>query len=239
VSTLAFPVTTVGISPALNFDVGGLRPRYDDHVATAVTVAGGSPISRIRASIQGCSLDWAADCTAHDVTLATPANTATVDLPAIIGAEGGRSVTVDLTIEGEDGSSAQQSITRDFWPADSGLGVACERRYNAGRLEITLSLVDEGLPIVPGSDPAVPYSLSDLFDVRWYIYQRGPFGWQPDETSSFWGQFVYDPPTLDVFDDGIYQVIVIGQLGFVDAIQAVSLTFDTTGAGPDLCTLAP
>lgn len=238
VSASAFAVDAIRVTPELNLATG-TRPRNDDNTTTLIAVEASEPMRRIRAEIVGCSTDWAADCNPVETVIdpGVVSFAAAVQLPAIAGSDPGRQVDIEVTVEGTDFSVARETVTADWWPADPGLEILCTRRQEADGLWIDLTLNDTGaLPINPGTGS--PYTIADMFDARWFVYQAGSGGWQPDESDSFRGTFVLNTPeSFRVGDEGAYQIVFVGQLGFVTPIQT-SLTFDTDGiAAPDLCPL--
>jgi len=239
VSATAFTVDRIRVTPELNLARDGLRPRYDANVTTLIAVEASEAIGRIRAEILGCSTDWAADCNPVETVIdpGVVSFAAAVQLPSITGSDPGRQVDIEVTVEGTDFSVARETVTVDWWPADIGLEIQCRRRQETNGLYIDLTLIDTGaLPLNPSTGD--PFTIADMFDARWFVYQANSVGWQPDESDNFRGTFVLNTPeSFHVVDEGLYQIVFVGQLGFVTPIQT-TLTFDTEGIrAADLCPL--
>jgi hypothetical protein len=78
-----------------------------------------------------------------------------------------------------------------------------------------------------------------MYDARFYVFQEGEeTGFALDETDSFQSHFILMQPTeFNLDDDGIYEMIFSGRLGFTVPIQT-GLLFDTIG-GPNDCSRQP
>ncbi len=232
-----FEITRVSIVPQLNLFTG-IRPYYTGDMAVGVFVESTEGMSSLQAEVLNCNPAEVADCT--PVSDTPPSATSwSLRLPGFTGSAGGTIFTVQVTAEGSGGQGDQQTVDFDVYPADPGLDVTCTKRYDSGSLYVAFTLVDNGnLPVDPSTGN--PYTLADMFDARYLLYQEGQStGFDLDETDSFRGTFFLEQPTeLNPDDDGIYEMIFTGQLGFVEPIQT-HLLFDTIGGDNDVCTLVP
>jgi len=146
-----------------------------------------------------------------------------------------------VTATGPGSDVDQQTVDLEVYPADPGLDVTCTKRYDSttGSLYVAFTLVDNGnLPIDPGTGS--PYTLGDMYDARFWLSQEGQeTGFALDETDSVRTGFTLIQLTeFNPDDDGIYEMIFSGQLGFVEPIQT-HLLIDTIGGDNDVCTLVP
>lgn len=227
-----FEITRVSLTPDVNV-LGGVRPRFTDDMAIDVVVETTEGMTSVQAEVVGCDLAQVSDCT--PVSDTPPSATSwSLRLPGFVGSASGTLFTVQVTAEGPGSEVDQQTVDLEVYPVDPGLDVTCTKRYDSGSLYVSFTLVDNGnLP--------TGYTLADMYDARFWLWQEGQAtGFALDETDSVRTGFTLIQPTeFNPNDDGIYEMVFSGLLGFVEPIQA-HLLIDTIGGGDDdVCTLVP
>ncbi len=179
-----FEITRVSLTPDVNV-LGGVRPRFTDDMAIDVVVETTEGMTSVQAEVVGCDPAEVSDCT--PVSDTPPSATSwSLRLPGFVGSASGTLFTVQVTAEGPGSEVDQQTVDLEVYPVDPGLDVTCTKRYDSGSLYVSFTLVDNGnLPI--------GYTLSDMFDARFYLWQEGQAtGFALDETDSFRGDFLLD-----------------------------------------------
>jgi cysteine-rich repeat protein len=221
-------------TPQVNI-IGGVRPRLDENSQIDVVVQATDTMSEIRAVIQNCDLFPSSLC--DPIVEAVPIRTRwSLRLPELTGGpepDGKRYEVLVSAYAQASAESASATIELDVYQPDPGLDVVCTKRYESGSLYVSFTLVDNGnLP--------PPYTLADMYDARFLIYQEGEeTGFALDETDSSRSDFILmQPAEFNPDDDGTYEMIFTGLLNFTVPIQT-NFLFDTIGGPDDVCTLVP
>ena len=205
---------------------GGLRPWFTNDMAVDVVVETTEGMTSVQAEIDGCDPALVADCNpVADTPLS--ATSWSLQAPGLLGRGNGDLFTVRVSAYGPGGQFAQQTVDLEVYPVDPGLDVTCTKWYDSGSLYVSFTLVDNGnLPIDPGTGS--PYTLADMFDTRFWLFQeREGSGFDFDETDPVFSGFILTQPTgFNATDDGRYELVFMGLLGFVEPIQA-HLLIDT------------
>jgi cysteine-rich repeat protein len=232
-----FEITNVYLTPDVNV-LGGVRPRFTSDMAIDLVVETSEGMTSVQAEVVSCDPAEVTDCNpVADNPLS--ATSWSLRLPGFVGSATGTLFTVQVTAQGSGGQVDQQTVDLEVYPVDPGLDVTCTKRYDSGSLYVAFTLVDNGsLPIAPSTGN--PYTLADMFDARFWLLQEGEeTGLVLDETDPSRGDFILMQPTeFNLDDDGIYEMVFTGLLGFVEPIQT-HLVIDTIGGGNDVCTLVP
>ena len=227
-------ITLPMLAPDLNL-VGGDRPRLTPDIDLTAAVQTNEPLSQLTASVVNCNPVDVSDCTPVVDVPGGVTDQWSVELPGFAAAPAGQAYSVELSVVDAGGlpGNASSQLNFEVYPSDAGLDVTCTRRYDidTGELYLRFTLVDNG-SLPPG------YTLGDMFDARFWLYQRADAtGWALDETDSVRTDFsLINPVEFRAADDGEYQLIFSGLLGFVEPIQT-SIRIDTLGGPRDICTL--
>ena len=233
-------ITQADLTPYLDYS-GEMRPRLTADIDVTAVVSATEVLTRVTAAVANCDPALVSSCAPVNGVPASAVDQWSVELPDFTPAIEGRDYSVELSVldsAGRDGLLSRQANLTVF-PQDTGLAMTCTKQYDGEGLTLGFTLTDTGsLPINPTTSSQ--YTLADIYDARFWLYQRSDAaGWQYDETDPIFtallpaGSYTFN---FRATDNGEYQMIFNGMLGFVDPIQT-SIRIDTLGGPRDVCTL--
>jgi len=239
--TASIEITQATLTPDVSFG-GQLWPRLTADINVAAVVSTNEALTELTATVINCDPTLVSNCAPVTGLPSAFVEQWSVELPDFTPAVEGRDYSVELSVvdaSGRDGMLSSQAPFTVFPPIE-GLALQCTKQHDTATGDLTLgfTVIDTGLlPINPAT--SAQYTLSDIWDARYWLYQRSDAsGWALDETDSVRTSFVLiNPVEFRAVDDGEYQLIFGGLLGFTEEIQMqTSIRIDTLGGIRDICT---